>query len=48
MNVLCLGGRIVGTELAGELVRAFLSGNFTGEERHRRRLEKVLKIEGSA
>ena len=48
MNVLCLGGRIVGTELAGELVRAFLSGEFTGEERHRRRLEKVLKIEGGA
>jgi ribose 5-phosphate isomerase B len=45
MNVLCLGARVVGVELARELVAAFLRARFTGEERHRRRLEKVLAIE---
>jgi ribose 5-phosphate isomerase B len=45
MNVLCLGGRIVGIELARELVKAFLSARFSGAERHKRRLEKVLEME---
>jgi ribose 5-phosphate isomerase B len=45
MNVLCLGARVIGTELAGEVVRAFLGARFSGEERHRRRLKKVLAIE---
>ncbi len=45
LNVLCLGGRIVGIELAVELARAFLDARFSGEERHRRRLAKVLEIE---
>jgi RpiB/LacA/LacB family sugar-phosphate isomerase len=45
MNVLVLGGRIVGPALAGELVRAFVSGKYTGEERHARRLAKVLALE---
>ena len=45
VNVLCLGARIVGSELATELVSAFLSARFTGEERHRRRLEKLLAME---
>ena len=44
-NVLCLGARVVGVELASEIVRAFLAARFTGEERHRRRLAKVLEIE---
>jgi ribose 5-phosphate isomerase B len=48
MNVLCVGARIVGLELARELVTAFLSARFTGEERHRRRLEKVAAIEHQA
>ncbi len=48
MNILCLGARVVGTELAGELVDAFLKANFSGEARHRRRLEKVLAIEQQA
>jgi ribose 5-phosphate isomerase B len=48
MNILCLGARVVGTELAGELVDAFLKVNFSGETRHRRRLEKVLAIEQQA
>jgi glucose-6-phosphate isomerase/transaldolase/glucose-6-phosphate isomerase len=47
MNVLCLGGRVVGVELAKELVRAFLEARFSGEERHRRRLDKVAELERS-
>src|SRR5215467_12647315 len=37
MNVLCLGARVIGPELALELARTFLAARFTGEERHRRR-----------
>jgi ribose 5-phosphate isomerase B len=44
-NVLCLGVRVVGSELAAELVRAFLAARFTGEERHARRLALVEAIE---
>ena len=45
MNVLVLGARVIGPALAGELVQAFLSGKFTGEERHRRRLGKIEALE---
>jgi len=45
MNVLVLGSRIIGTELAKDLVRAFLGAKFTHEERHVRRLAKVNAIE---
>jgi RpiB/LacA/LacB family sugar-phosphate isomerase len=45
INVLCLGARIIGVELALELVRAFMGAKFTGEERHRRRLAKINAIE---
>lgn len=45
MNVLVLGGRIIGTAVALELVDAFLQARFTAEERHQRRLNKVLAIE---
>ncbi len=45
MNVLVLGGRIVGTALAHDLVAAFVSARFSGEERHVRRLEKVKALE---
>jgi RpiB/LacA/LacB family sugar-phosphate isomerase len=45
MNVLVLGGRIVGPALAMELVRAFVAARFTGEERHVRRLAKVKALE---
>lgn len=48
MNVLCLGARIIGEELAVELVKAFLGAKFTNEERHVRRLRKVLEIEKDA
>jgi ribose 5-phosphate isomerase B len=47
MNVLCLGARIVGIELAREVATAFLSAQFTGEERHQRRLDKILNMEAS-
>jgi RpiB/LacA/LacB family sugar-phosphate isomerase len=45
INVLCLGARIIGEELAKELVMAFLSARFTGEERHVRRLAKIKEME---
>ncbi len=45
MNVLCLGARIIGPALAFEIVDAFLGASFSGEERHQRRLDKVLAIE---
>jgi ribose 5-phosphate isomerase B len=45
MNVLVLGGRIIGTALAQELVWAFVGARFSGDERHLRRLEKVKAIE---
>jgi beta-phosphoglucomutase family hydrolase/RpiB/LacA/LacB family sugar-phosphate isomerase len=45
MNVLVLGGRVIGPELARELVTAYLTARFTGEERHRRRLQKVSALE---
>lgn len=47
VNVLCLGARVIGEELARELVARFLAATFTGEERHVRRLAKVQKIEDS-
>jgi ribose 5-phosphate isomerase B len=47
MNVLCLGARIVGINVALELVDAFIGAQFTNEERHRRRLEKVLALENN-
>jgi ribose 5-phosphate isomerase B len=45
MNVLCLGARVIGDELAKELVNAFLNAQFTHEERHVRRVNKVYQIE---
>ena len=48
MNVLCLGARVIALELATELVLTFLQPSFSGENRHRRRLEKVLAIEQQA
>lgn len=48
MNVICLGARIVGDEVAVELVRAFVKAQFTNEERHVRRLNKLLEIERDA
>jgi ribose 5-phosphate isomerase B len=45
MNVLCLGARVVGVELAADLVRDFLGARFSGAERHRRRLGKIAAME---
>jgi len=45
MNILCLGARVIGSAPALEIARAFLAAHFTGEERHLRRLRKVLEIE---
>jgi ribose 5-phosphate isomerase B len=45
MNVLCVGARVIGPELMLEILRAFLGARFTDEERHRRRLRKVLALE---
>jgi len=48
MNVLCLGARILGVEPEREIVAAFLGAQFSNEERHRRRVGKVRKIENNA
>jgi ribose 5-phosphate isomerase B len=45
VNVLCLGARVVGPALAADILRIYVGASFTGEERHRRRLEKVNAIE---
>jgi RpiB/LacA/LacB family sugar-phosphate isomerase len=45
LNVICLGGLVVGHALAWELVKTFLAARFNGAERHRRRLSKVVKLE---
>ena len=48
MNVLCLGARVIGPEVASEVIRAFLGAHFSGAERHARRLSKVKHIEADA
>ena len=45
MNVLCIGGRIIGSELAFEIIDSFLRARYVPQDRHARRLEKVLQIE---
>jgi ribose 5-phosphate isomerase B len=45
VNVICLGGRVIGTEVAAEVVAAFVGAEFSGEERHVRRLAEVAEIE---
>jgi ribose 5-phosphate isomerase B len=52
MNVLCIGGRIIGPELVREIVQAFLKARFRGDdpgqERHKRRVGKVRRIEANS
>ena len=48
MNVLCIGSGVVGADLAGELITAFLGAEFDGAERYRRRLEKIEAMEREA
>ena len=45
MNVLCLGARVIGANLAREIVDAFLKAQFSGDERHLRRLAKIHDFE---
>lgn len=45
MNILCLGARVIGVELATEVMMAFLEAQFSAEKRHHRRVAKVLAIE---
>jgi len=47
MNVLTMGARIIGVELAREIVRNFLQAKFSDEERHHRRFEKIRAIENN-
>ena len=48
MNLLCLGGRITGIEVAKELVQAFLSATFSNGEKYVRRLNKIIALEKNA
>jgi len=45
LNMICLGGLVIGHAMAWELVQTFLSANFSGATRHRRRLAKVAELE---
>ena len=45
MNMVCMGGRVIGYYLAWDLIRAFLAASFKGEERFRRRLAKIAALE---
>jgi len=45
MNVFCLGGKVIGSALALELIEAFLTSRFSGADRHKRRLAKVQVLE---
>jgi len=47
VNILCLGARVIGPELGVELVRRYLAAQFSGAERHRRRLGKVAAFEAA-
>ncbi len=45
MNVLCIGARVIGPELAFEIIKAFLGATYAPQPRHQRRLDKILAIE---
>lgn len=47
MNLICLGGRVTGYMAAEELILSFMDAKFTGEERHKRRLQKVQSLENA-
>jgi ribose 5-phosphate isomerase B len=48
MNILCLGARIIGEELAADLVRIFLAARFSALDRHKRRLGKIASMESES
>ena len=45
MNVFCLGGKVIGSALAWELIETFLKARFSGAARHQRRVDKVKALE---
>ena len=45
MNVICMGARVIGSEVAKEVVLAFVAATFSGEDRHMRRVEKIRKLD---
>jgi ribose 5-phosphate isomerase B len=45
MNILCLGGRVIGIEMAKELILTFVKAKFNNEEKYKRRVEKIFEIE---
>ena len=45
VNVICLGARVIGPELAADILTAYAAASFSGEERHRRRLAKIDALE---
>ena len=47
LNILCLGGRVIGNETAFDMAITFLEAEFTNEDRHKRRLQKVLQAEAN-
>ncbi len=47
INILCLGSRVIGVELARNIIQTFLDARFAGEKRHQRRLKKLKRIEQS-
>ena len=47
VNVLCLGARVIGPELAADLVRDYVNARFSGAERHRRRLGEIAEFEAN-
>ena len=47
LNLICLGGLVIGHAFAWELVQTFLAARFSGAERHRRRLDKIKELENS-
>lgn len=44
-NILCIGGRVLGNEQAEQIVKTFLTTNFSNEERHLRRINKIMEFE---
>lgn len=48
MNVICVGARVIGPELVMEVIRSFLSASYAPQDRHRRRIEKILEMERKA
>lgn len=48
MNILCIGARVIGPELAMEIIRSFLGAKYAPQPRHQRRVDKILEIERKA